>query len=65
MSVSEFVEQITIMGFHPNEFNRGSVGEEERAHSTPELGVDKFLSGANLVEFGRGKKAGVRVNTVP
>ena len=65
MSVREFVEQITIMGFHTDEFNRGSVGEEERAHSTPELGVDKFLSGANLVKFGCGEKVRVRVNTIP
>ena len=47
------------------EYRVAEEGEEERAHSTPELGIDKFLSGTNLVEFGQGKKVGVRVNTVP
>ena len=59
MSISKFIEQITIMGFHPDEFNRGRVGEEERAHSAPELGIDKLLFGTNLVVFGRGKNARV------
>ena len=65
MSVSEFIERVAVMGLYPDEFDRGRAGEEERAHSTPELGIDKFLSGTNLVVFGRGKNAGVRVNTVP
>ena len=65
MFVSKFIEQIAIMSFHPYEFNRGRVGEEKRAHSAPEFGVDKFLSGTNLVVFGRGEHTRVRVNTVP
>ena len=55
MSVSKFIERVAVMGLYPDEFDRGRAGEEERAHSTPELGIDKFLSGTNLVVFGRGE----------
>ena len=57
MSVSKFIERITIMGFYPDEFDRGRAGDEKRVHSAPELGIDKLLFGTNLVVFGRGKNA--------
>ena len=42
----------------------GSAREEKRAYSAPELGIDMFLPGTNLVIFGSGKSVRLRVNTV-